>query len=209
MISGFAIVLPTLLARFSSDVTSDFWPATVLSLVLCSTLSVTARLSDMYGGYPIFMLAVLWFCVWCVIAGFSASLVLMDVCRAMQGLAIAAYTPSCFALFGSIYPTGPRRNMVLGIYGAFSPLGFFVGIYVSAALPLHAWSWYFWIAAILGFLALITAYLSVPSDSADRLSLNLTRTGVVRLRSLLGSSSWHMHWLLVPIQQMHGVPQAF
>ncbi|THX82377.1 MFS general substrate transporter [Aureobasidium pullulans] len=174
MISGFAVVLPTLLARFSNETTSDFWPATILSLVLCATLCSTARLSDMYGGYPIFMLAVLWFCIWCVVAGFSTSLILLDICRAMQGLAIAAYTPSSFALFGCIYPTGPRRNMVLGIYGASSPLGFFVGIYVSAALPSDSWSWYFWIAAIIGFVALIAAYLSVPSDRADRSSLNLT-----------------------------------
>ncbi|KAI5265329.1 MFS general substrate transporter [Aureobasidium subglaciale] len=185
MISGFAVILPTLLSRFSNETTSDFWPATILSLVLCATLCSTARLSDMYGGYPVFMLAVIWFCIWCVVAGFSTSLVLLDVCRAMQGLAIAAYTPSSFALFGCIYPTGPRRNMVLGIYGASSPLGFFAGIYVSAALPADQWSWYFWIAAIIGFVALIAAYLSVPSDRADRSALKLTMdwSGAVTITS--------------------------
>ncbi|KAI5194274.1 MFS general substrate transporter [Aureobasidium subglaciale] len=185
MISGFAVILPTLLSRFSNKTTSDFWPATILSLVLCATLCSTARLSDRYGGYPVFMLAVLWFCICCVVAGFSTSLILLDVCRAMQGLAIAAYTPSSFALFGCIYPTGPRRNMVLGIYGASSPLGFFAGIYVSAALPADQWSWYFWIAAIIGFVALIAAYLSVPSDRADRsaLKLNMDWIGAVSITS--------------------------
>ncbi|KAH0194278.1 MFS general substrate transporter, partial [Aureobasidium melanogenum] len=212
MISGFAVVLPELLSRFTDDVTSDFWPATVLSLVLCSTLCFTARLSDMYGGYPIFMIAVLWLCIWSVIAGFSSSLIVVDICRAMQGLAIAAYTPSSFALFGAIYPNGPRKNLVLGIYAACSPLGFFVGILVAAALPADKWNWWFWIATIMSFVALVSAYVSVPSDRADRqqLNLNMDWSGTVTITSGLilvayalaassGSlSAWKTPGFLVP-----------
>ena len=155
--------------------TSNFWPASILSLILCSTILTFARVSDMYGGYPVFMVAVFWLFLWTLIAGFSSqSLILLNVCRAMQGLAIAAYTPSTFALFGAIYPAGPRRNLALGIYGACAPLGFYAGILVSAALPSEKWQWYFWIAAIASFLAMIVAYLSVPSDRADRIALNLS-----------------------------------
>lgn len=174
MISGFALMLPTLLSSFTNGETSDFWPATVLSLLLGSTLCFTARLSDKYGGYPVFMVAVFWFCIWSVIAGFSNSLVLMEVCRAMQGLAIAAYTPSSFALFGAIYPKGPRRNMVLSIYAACSPIGFFIGIMFAAVLPADQWRWWFWIAAIMAFTALFAAYVSVPSDRPERHELNLS-----------------------------------
>lgn len=92
----------------------------------------------------------------------------------MQGLAIAAYTPSSYALFGAIYPAGPRRNIALGIYGSCAPLGFFAGILISAVLPEDQWQWFFWIAAILAFIALVTAYLTIPSDGEDRKSLNLS-----------------------------------
>ncbi|KAG9843312.1 MFS general substrate transporter, partial [Aureobasidium melanogenum] len=212
MISGFAVVLPELLSRFTDGLTSDFWPATVLSLVLCSTLCFTARLSDMYGGYPVFMIAVLWLCIWSVIAGFSSSLIVVDICRAMQGLAIAAYTPSSFALFGAIYPNGPRKNLVLGVYAACSPLGFFVGILVAAALPADKWNWWFWIAAIMAFVALVSAYVSVPSDRADRQQLNLTMdwsgaititSGLILVAYALAASSgslsaWKTPGILVP-----------
>jgi len=185
MISGFAVVLPTVLTKLSNGDTSDFWPATILSLLLGSTLCFTARLSDKYGGYPVFMLAVLWFCLWSVIAGFSNSLVLMEVCRAMQGLAIAAYTPSSFALFGAIYPKGPRRNIVLSIYAACSPVGFFLGIMVAALLPVEQWRWWFWIAAIMALMAFVAAYVSVPSDRPERHELNLSMdwTGAATITS--------------------------
>jgi hypothetical protein len=185
MISGFAVVLPTVLSKLANGDTSDFWPATVLSLLLGSTLCFTARLSDKYGGYPVFMVSVLWFCIWAVIAGFSNSLVLMEVCRAMQGLAIAAYTPSSFALFGAIYPRGPRRNIVMSIYAACSPLGFFIGIMVAALLPADKCSWWFWIAAIVAFTAFVAAYVSVPSDRPERHELNLSMdwTGAATITS--------------------------
>ncbi|CAD0108868.1 unnamed protein product [Aureobasidium uvarum] len=169
----FSMALSQLIA-FTNGETSDFWPATVLSLLLGSTLCFTARLSDKYGGYPVFMIAILWLCIWSVVAGFSNSLLLMNICRAMQGLAIAAYTPSSFALFGAIYPNGPRKTFIMGIYAACSPLGFFVGIMAAAVLPTEHWNWWFWIAAIMAFVALVAAYLSVPSDRPERQELNLT-----------------------------------
>lgn len=167
----------------------------------------------MYGGYPVFMGAVFWLFLWTLIAGFSGhSIILLNICRAMQGLAIAAYTPSTFALFGSLYQAGPRRNLALGIYGACAPLGFYLGICVSAALPGRLWPWYFWIAAILAFFALFSAYLSVPSDKEDRPGLQLCMdwigavtitSGLILVAYALASSSsdsgsWKTPAVLVP-----------
>ncbi|KAI4716039.1 MFS general substrate transporter [Aureobasidium sp. EXF-10727] len=212
MISGFAVVLPTLLSQFTNGETSDFWPATVLSLLLGSTLCFTARLSDKYGGYPVFMIAILWLCIWSVVAGFSESLMVINICRAMQGLAIAAYTPSSFALFGAIYPNGPRKTFIMGIYAACSPLGFFIGIMAAAVLPAEQWNWWFWIAAIMAFVALVAAYLSVPSDRPERQELNLTMdwrgaasitSGLILVAYALAASSaspktWLTAGVLVP-----------
>lgn len=137
---------------------------------------------------------------------------LINICRAMQGLALAACTPSTFALFGSIYPTGPRRNLVLGIYSACAPLGFFSGIYLSSVLPPEKWGWYFWAAALMAVVALIAAYLSVPSDRTRRSSLDLTMDwggscaitcGLVPLVYALAASSntldaWKTPAIIVP-----------
>ena len=176
LISGFAIVLPNLSKVASGEVagmTGLFWPAALLSLILSAFLLTFARVSDMYGGYGPFMFGLIWLTIWTLIPGFVSSSLLLNVSRANQGLAIAAFTPSTFSMVGSIYPEGPRRNFVLGLYGACAPLGFFAGFLAGGALPANESRWYFWIASALAFVTTITAYLSVPHDRTDRKRLNL------------------------------------
>jgi len=176
LISGFAIVLPNLFevsSREGAGMTGLFWPAALLSLILSAFLLIFARVSDMYGGYGAFMFGLIWLTIWTLIPGFVSSNLLLNVSRAMQGLAIAAFTPSTFSMVGSIYPEGPRRNVVLGLYGACAPLGFFAGFLAGGALPADKSRWYFWIASALAFITTVTAYLSVPHDKTDRKRLNL------------------------------------
>lgn len=176
LISGFAVVLPNLFdanAEDSAGMTGHFWPAALLSLILSAFLLIFARVSDMYGGYGPFMFGLIWLTIWTLIPGFISSSLLLNISRAMQGLAIAAFTPSTFSMVGSIYPEGPRRNVVLGLYGACAPLGFYAGFLAGGALPATEARWYFWIASALAFITTITAYLSVPYDRTDRKRLNL------------------------------------
>jgi MFS family permease len=176
LISGFAIVLPNLFDAASSEgagMTGLFWPAALLSLILSAFLLIFARVSDMYGGYGPFMFGLIWLTIWTLIPGFVSSSLLLNVARANQGLAIAAFTPSTFSMVGSLYPEGPRRNVVLGLYGACAPLGFFAGFLAGGALPADESRWYFWIASALAFVTTVTAYLSVPHDRTDRKRLNL------------------------------------
>lgn len=173
LITGFSEVLTTLTWQYRTSNVPPFWPASILSIILSSTILVFARLSDLWGGYPVFMAGVAWLAIWTLVAGFANSITLLCVCRAMQGLAIAAYTPSSFTLFGSIYPNGARKNLALGIYAASAPLGFFIGILVSATLQPTRVAWYFWGPSALAGLTLIVSYLSIPSDRHDRPSMDL------------------------------------
>lgn len=116
------------------------------------------------------MFGVGWLAIWSLVAGFAPSLGLLELSRAMQGIAIAAYTPACLTLFGSLYHDGPRKNVMLGIYGASAPVGFFAGISVSAALPDEKWPYYFWISASAALTIFVVAFLTIPLDKIDRLS---------------------------------------
>lgn len=171
LITGFALELPALLGgRHGGEVSSMglFWPAALLTLIMSATLLIFARLSDMYGGYPCFMFGVLWLGIWTLVPGFSTSMMVLNVSRAMQGLAIAAYMPSTFALIGALFPEGPRRNIVLGFYSGSAPVGFFAGFLVAGALSENKTNWYFWTASITSFAMAMVAYISTPLDKTDR-----------------------------------------
>jgi len=165
LISGFALQLP-LIAKENPDIqdsgTSALWPASLLSLVMSATLLIFARLSDMFGGYWSFMFGLVWLTIWTLIPGLHNSPTLLNCARAMQGLALAAFMPSTFAILGKLYVPGRRKTVIISIYSAFNCLGFFGGFIVAGALAIDHSQWYFFIGAMLAALTALIAWLTIP-----------------------------------------------
>lgn len=121
------------------------------------------RAADKYGGYIVFVSGLLWFFIWSLISGFSQNYMMLNFCRALQGLGPAAFLPSGVMLLGSIYRPGPRKNLVFSLYGACSPMGFFSGIFFAGLSGQYLpWSWYFWIGTILLAIVTLIAFFTVP-----------------------------------------------
>ncbi len=164
-VSGFNVILPTLLVRLDIPQTGAVWPAAAFALVTAAFLLPFGRLSDKYGAYPIFIFGLTWFCVWSVIVGFSINELMLDFCRALQGLGPSAFLPSGVALMGNMYRPGPRKNLVFSLYGGSAPLGFFFGIFIAGLTgQFLRFGWYFWIGAILLSTTTVAAMLTVPND---------------------------------------------
>ncbi|KAF2772874.1 MFS general substrate transporter [Teratosphaeria nubilosa] len=171
LISGFALELSKLASAEIYNVGGTlglFWPASLLSLILSATLLVFARLSDMYSGYPLFMFGLTWLTIWTLIPAFVPTVIVLDVSRAMQGLAIAAFTPSTFVMVGTVYEDGPRKNFVMGLYSGCAPLGFFAGFLTAGALRTEQAYWWFWIVAAAAALTAVVSWLCVPHDRTNR-----------------------------------------
>jgi Major Facilitator Superfamily len=116
-VSGFTVILPTLIEELDIPQASVVWPATAFSLAIASTLLFFGRLGDIYGGFPVYVFGMTWLAAWSIIAGFSIGPLMLNFCRALQGLGAAAYLPNGVLLLGSIYRPGPRKNLVFSIYG--------------------------------------------------------------------------------------------
>ena len=99
-VSGFTVILPTLVQDLNIPSASATWPASAFSLVVASFLLIFGRLADMYGGFPVYVSGFAWLTLWSLIAGFSTSDIMMNVCRALQGLGPAAYLPSSVMILG-------------------------------------------------------------------------------------------------------------
>ena len=161
------MILPTLLDKLDIPQQSAIWPASAFPLVTAAFLLPCGRLADQYGGYPVFLSGLAWFFVWSLIAGFSRNQLMLDFCRALQGLGPSAFLPSGVMLMGSIYRPGPRKNLIFSLYGGSAPLGFFLGIFLAGLTGRFLYfGWYFWFGAILVLSNLVAAYLTVPSDGA-------------------------------------------
>ncbi|KIW52139.1 hypothetical protein PV05_07804 [Exophiala xenobiotica] len=168
-VSGFNIILPTLIEALDIPQASSVWPATAFSLVIAATLLVFGRLGDMYGGYPVYLIGLAWLVVWSIVCGFAVNPLMMDLCRALQGLGPAAFLPTGVMLIGTAYRPGPRKNLVFALYGTAAVIGFYFGIFCAGIVgQFIRWGWYFWIGAVLTFTTLITSVLFVPDDSKER-----------------------------------------
>ncbi|KAF2145367.1 uncharacterized protein K452DRAFT_315629 [Aplosporella prunicola CBS 121167] len=173
-VSGFNVVLPTVAEDLNIPSASSTWPANAFSLVVACFLLTFGRLGDMYGGFPVYVAGIAWFTVWSFIAGWSQNELMMDFCRALQGLGPAAYLPTGLMLLGSVYRPGPRKNMVFSLYGAMAPLGFYIGIFFAGVTAQYTtWRYYFFIGTILSLSTVVVAYFTIPSDSEERKGLQI------------------------------------
>ena len=173
-VSGFTVILPTLIRDLDIPQASSVWPATAFSLVIASTLLVFGRLGEMWGGYPVFLWGLAWLLTWSVIAGFSINPLMLDFCRALQGLGAAAFLPTGVMLMGSLYRPGPRKNLVFALYGTSAVVGFFVGIFAAGIVgQFLRWGFYFWIGAILAAITLGTSIFSIPNYKEERVPNNI------------------------------------
>ena len=123
----------------------------------------------MYGGFLVYVTGLIWLVIWSLIGGYAHNQVMLNFCRALQGLGPAAFLPSGLMLMGSIYRPGPRKNLVFSIYGAAAPLGFFIGIFFSGLSGQYlGWCWYFWFGTLLVLVTVLAALLTIPRDTEDQ-----------------------------------------
>ncbi|KAK4098955.1 MFS general substrate transporter [Parathielavia hyrcaniae] len=167
-ISGFNIILPNVANALEIPKGSQTWPASVFSLVTGSFLLPVGRLADIHGAYIVFNAGLVWFSVWSLISGFSVTYQMLIVARAIGGLGPAAFLPTSIMLLGKTYRPGPRKNLVFGLWSAFAPIGFYLGIITGGATTQYmSWRWYFWLGSIVTFLTCLVSFITIPRDRAQ------------------------------------------
>jgi MFS family permease len=163
VISGFNIILPSIIAALDLGESSATWPAGVPNLTIAAALMPCARLCDRFGGRPVFLAGHAWLLIWSIAAGFAKGHFVLTFCRAMQGLGAGAFLPAGLALLGQTYRPGPRKNQVFSLYGACACIGFFIGIGVGGLTAEYLdWRWWFWIGAMLVAVVVVGGYLTIP-----------------------------------------------
>ncbi|KAI0889846.1 membrane transporter [Annulohypoxylon maeteangense] len=165
LVSGFSVLLPVLIEDIGIDPNQRTWPVTVFSLVTGSLLLPFGRLTDMFGGFPVYLGGLVWLMLWTIVGGFNRNLPMVLVTRALQGIGAAAFLPAGTTLLGTTYRPGPRKNTVFSLYGGCAPLGFFSGIIVAGLTGEFVyWGWFFWIASMLLAVLCTLTFFCVPRE---------------------------------------------
>ena len=131
--------------------------------VLCNLVGnpLMARLSDLYGRRPVYMLDVGLFALGSVVVAAAPSFAVLLVGRAVQGLASGGIFPVASATIGETFPP-ERRGRALGMTGAMFGLAFLVGPVIGGVLLPFGWPWLFLINVPLAALILVWARRVLP-----------------------------------------------
>ncbi|KAG9251122.1 drug resistance protein [Emericellopsis atlantica] len=162
-VSGFNIILPSVALELDIPDAVRTWPAAVPNLSTAALLLPFSRLGDIYGARGVFLTGHAWTLVWSVAAGFSKTPNMLIIFRALQGVGFAAFLPTGLTLLASTYRPGPRKNLVFSLYGSFSPLGFYFGIFTGSVSGEYlTWRWYFWTGAFFILAVVILGVSTIP-----------------------------------------------
>ena len=117
----------------------------IISLTQGTFVLVAGCLGDVWGYKRLLLGGGCWLTICCLICGFCTSFYPFVIMRALAGIGGACIMPNAVALISNTNPPGKTRNFLLGLFGASSPLGGYLGaLFLGAFFKGATWNWFFW-----------------------------------------------------------------
>ncbi len=156
------VVLPTIARDFHSDYSIAQWVPTIYLLAVCSFILVYGRLGDMLGYKRIFLTGLGCFALASFLCGFSQSILMLIVFRAIQGLAVAMQMALGLAIVTSAFPAA-ERGKAIGIYGTAIAVGLMLGPVLGGVIAAYLnWRYVFFLNIPIAAIALIWGSRVIP-----------------------------------------------
>ncbi|RJQ81217.1 DHA2 family efflux MFS transporter permease subunit [Pseudonocardiaceae bacterium YIM PH 21723] len=156
------IAIPQMLVTLHTDLNQITWVNSVYLLTYSVPLLLAGRLGDQWGRKPVFLTGMAVFTLASLWCGLSASVEMLIVARAVQGIGAALMTPQTMAFISTLFPA-ERRGAALGIWGAVAALASIVGpLFGGVLVGTVGWQWIFLINVPIGILGLVMTVRLVP-----------------------------------------------
>jgi MFS family permease len=126
------------------------WLIAGYSLTISTFILISGRLGDEFGNKKVFVIGMIWYSLWSLVAGLSvySSHVLFIFARVFQGIGPALTLPNGLAILGQSYSPGPRKNMSFAWFGGSAPFGAIAGFLFGGLFALAWWPWIYWSQAV-------------------------------------------------------------
>ena len=139
------------------------WMITAYLLAETGMVPIAGKMSDRYGRKPLFIAGLLLFITGSVVAGLSADMTMLIICRAVQGLGGGILMPVAMAAVADFYAPEDRGKMQ-GMLGAVFGIGSGIGPLVGGAICTYiSWHWVFYINVPLALVCFILTIRKFPS----------------------------------------------
>ncbi|MCQ2069841.1 MAG: MFS transporter, partial [archaeon] len=139
------------------------WMVTAYLLCECVTIPIAGKLSDLYGRKPLFLIGLGLFVGGSVLAGMSANMEMLVICRGIQGLGGGILIPVAGAAIADLYAPEARAKMqgMLGaIFGIGSGIGPIIGGFITENID---WRWCFYINVPIAIVSFIFTIKKFPT----------------------------------------------
>jgi EmrB/QacA subfamily drug resistance transporter len=198
-------ILPVLRDAFSSSIASIEWVVTVYLLVLSGLLLSFGRLGDLRGHKNVYLLGFIIFITSSALCGFSSSVTILVICRAVQALGGAMLAANSPAILTKSFPAH-QRGQALGLQATMTYLGLTVGPSLGGWLAdQYSWRAVFYINIPVGIVAFVLSLRFIHRDLSSKHNEPFDFTGaalfLAGLISLLFglNQGQELGWLSAPI----------
>ncbi len=178
--------MPTIIGQLGG-LSEYAWVFTAYLVTSTTTVPLYARLADIHGRKPVFLVGLTLFVVGSVLCGTATSMPALIAFRALQGLGAGAVQPISFTIAGDIFSPRQRARMqglFSGVWGLSAIIGPALGGVITTTV---GWPWVFEINLPVGILAGLIIWFAFHerferrSQSIDWLGAGLLTGSIVLL----------------------------
>ncbi|HEX8939762.1 MAG TPA: MDR family MFS transporter [Candidatus Limnocylindrales bacterium] len=156
------------------------WVFSAYLLAATTTVPLYAKLADVHGRKPIFMVGLILFVAGSMLCGLSTDMAMLIAFRAIQGLGAGALQPIAFTIAGDIFETEQRARMqgfFSSVWGVAAVVGPALGGLITSTV---GWRWVFYLNLPVGIVAGVLIAL-VLQERFERREHRLDWTGAATL----------------------------
>ena len=144
--------MPTIIGQLGG-LSEYAWVFSAYLLASTTTVPLYAKLADIHGRKPIFLLGLALFVAGSALCGLASSMWMLIVFRTVQGLGAGAVQPISFTIAGDIFEPRQRARMqgyFSGVWGVAAIVGPAIGGLITSTI---GWPWVFELNIPVGLLA--------------------------------------------------------
>ncbi len=163
------VALPSIQEDFKVGESGLQWVVTAYSLGMAVAIMSAATLADMFGRRKLYLIGIALFTAASVACGMAQSIDVLNVARAVQGVAAATVNVTSLALVSAAFPDPKQKAWAIGIWTAIASTALAIGPTLGGILVQRSgWRIIFNVNAPVGLAVLVLTWFFVQESRDTR-----------------------------------------